>query len=114
MRTALSARPAPMRFPAAWLGDRNVGLMLYVSGVVAAGGLLLVKLWPQTYPDPRLVILLLAGAITLSLFKLRLPLNQGASNMTLAYAVDFVALLVFDANLAMAIAAAAVVVQSTA
>jgi PAS domain S-box-containing protein len=113
MRTALSARPIPTRWPALLVAQQNATLAVYVGGVIAAGATLLAALAPRTYPEPGFAVLLLIAATALSLFKLRLPLNKGVSNMSLAYAVDFVALLLGTADLAMVIAAMAVVVQST-
>jgi PAS domain S-box-containing protein len=93
---------------------RRLGLRAYVAAVIVAGGALLLTLAPRAYPHPVLAVVLLVAAVALSLFKLRLPLNDGVSTMTLAYMVDFVALLAGDVNLAMVIAAAAVFVQCTA
>src|SRR3954464_14773133 len=92
----------------------HVGLPMYVAAGIVPGGALLWTLAPRAYPNPTLAALLLVAAVALSLFKLRLPLNDGVSTMTLAYTVDFVALLAGDANLAMVIAAAAVFGQCTA
>ena len=80
--------------------SRAVATALYVGGVIAAGGTLLVALTPREYPNPALALGLLCAALALSVFKLRLPLAKGVSTMTLAYAVDFVALLAAGANVA--------------
>ena len=49
----------------------------------------------------------------LSIFKLRLPLGNGVSTMSMAYAVDFVALIIEGANLAMFLGAIGVLIQCT-
>ena len=49
----------------------------------------------------------------LSVFKLRLPLGNGVSTMSMAYAVDFVALIIEGANLAMLLGAIGVLIQCT-
>jgi hypothetical protein len=56
---------------------------------------------------------LLAATIVLSVFKLRLPLGHGVSTMSLAYAVDFVALIIEGASLAMFLGAIGVMIQCT-
>ncbi len=48
---------------------------LYVGAVVAIGTLLLVRFMPREMPHPILGAALLAAAIGLSVFKLRLPLG---------------------------------------
>jgi hypothetical protein len=95
------------------LSSRELATAVYVGTVIATGLVLLVWLAPRTYPNPLLTIGLLSAALALSLFKLRLPLANGVSTMTLAYAVDFLALLVAGANVAMVIAAAGVLLQCT-
>ena len=95
------------------LSSRAVATAIYVGAVIATGGVLLVWLAPRAYPDPFLTLGLLSAALALSVFKLRLPLANGVSTMTLAYAVDFLALLVAGADVAMVIAAAGVLLQCT-
>ncbi len=57
--------------------------------------------------------ILLLAALVLSVFKLRLPLGRGNSTMSMAYAVDFVALIMAGPDLAMVVAAAGVLMQCT-
>ena len=92
---------------------RAAATTVYVSGVIAAGAMLLVRFAPRDYPHPGLALSLLAAALTLSFFKLRLPLGRGNSTMTMAYAVDFIALVLAGPDLAMVIAAAGVLLQCT-
>ena len=86
-------------------------MSLYVGGVIVAGGVLLLQYAPRTYPHPWLASLLLLAALILSAFKLRLPV--GNSTMSMAYAVDFVALIMAGPDLAMVVAAAGVLMQCT-
>ena len=86
---------------------------LYVGVVVAIGTLLVVRFMPRELPHPVLGAALLAAAIGLSVFKLRLPLGKGASTMSMAHAVDFAALVMVGPDVAMVIAAVGVMVQCT-
>ena len=92
---------------------RAAAMSLYVGGVIAAGGALLVQFAPRTYPHPWMALTLLLAALVLSVFKLRLPLGRGNSTMSMAYAVDFAALMMIGSDLAMVIAAAGVLTQCT-
>jgi signal transduction histidine kinase/DNA-binding NarL/FixJ family response regulator len=94
-------------------GSQALATAIYVGGVTVIGGALLLTLFPREYPNPVLALGLLCAALALSVFKLRLPLANGVSTMTLAYAVDFVALLVAGADVAMVLAAAGVMLQCT-
>jgi hypothetical protein len=86
----------------------------YIGAVIAAGCALLVYFAPREVNNPLLASALLASTVFLSAFKLRLPLgNQGVSTMTMAYAVDFIALIVEGANLAMLLGAIGVLIQCT-
>jgi hypothetical protein len=91
-----------------------LGPRLYVGAVILAGCGLLGLLAPRELHNPGLAVALLASTVCLSVFKLRLPLgNTGVSTMTMAYAVDFVALIVEGANLAMLLGAIGVLIQCT-
>jgi PAS domain S-box-containing protein len=92
---------------------RSMATKAYVGGVIATGAALLIQFAPVHYPRPWLAMALLAAALVLSTFKLRLPLGRGNSTMSMAYAVDFVALVAAGPDLAMVIAAAGVVLQCT-
>jgi hypothetical protein len=92
---------------------RIFGSRLYVGVVIAAGSGLLVSLAPRQLDNPVLATVLLATTLSLSVFKLRFPLGNGVSTMTMAYAVDFVALIVEGANLAMLLGAIGVIIQCT-
>ncbi len=87
---------------------------LYVGAVIAAGAALLVYLAPRELHNPLMAGALLVSTLLLSTFKVRLPLgNSGLSTMSMAYAVDFVALIVEGANLAMLLGAIGVLIQCT-
>jgi hypothetical protein len=86
---------------------------IYVGAVIAAGAALLVALAPRELHNPVMAAGLLAATLVLSVFKLRLPLGNGVSTMSLAYAVDFVALIVEGAGLAMFLGAIGVLIQCT-
>ncbi|HEY6362442.1 MAG TPA: ATP-binding protein [Vicinamibacterales bacterium] len=92
---------------------RATFMTLYVGGVIVAGSALLLQHVPRAYPQPWLAFLLLLAALILSVFKLRLPLGQNNSTMSMAYAVDFVALIMAGPDLAMVVAAAGVLMQCT-
>ena len=87
------------------------GPRLYVGAVIMAGSGLLVSLAPRELNNPLVAVALLVSTVFLSVFKLRLPLGNGASTMSMAYAVDFVALIVEGANLAMLLGAIGVLIQ---
>ena len=86
-------------------------LFLYVGGVIAGGAGLLASFEPATYPPATLVATLAAAMLVISYFKLRLPLAHGNSTISMAFAVDFVALLTVGTDVAMIVAAAGVLVQ---
>ena len=89
------------------------GSRLYVGAVIALGCGLLALTVPRELQNPALAAALLASTVFLSVFKIRLPLGNGVSTMTMAYAVDFVALIVEGANLAMLLGAIGVLIQCT-
>jgi hypothetical protein len=92
---------------------RRVTGAVYVGAVIAAGCGLLVSLAPRELHQPAIASGLLAATLVLSLFKLRLPLGNGVSTMSMAYTVDFVALIVEGAGLAMLLGAIGVLIQCT-
>jgi hypothetical protein len=90
-----------------------IAMRVYVGTVIAAGATLLLVLAPQELQSPEIAAGLLAAALALSVFKLRLPLGNGASTMSLACVADFVALMVEGAGLAMFLGAIGVLIQCT-
>ncbi len=90
---------------------RMAALRLYVGLVIATGAVLLLQFAPRTYPQPLLALTLLACGLALSVFKVRLPLARSSSTMTMAYAVDFAALILVGSGLATVIAAAGALLQ---
>jgi hypothetical protein len=85
----------------------------YLAAVIAAGAGLLMYLAPQGIHNPMTAAGLLAMTVVLSVFKLRLPLGKGVSTMSMAYTVDFIALIVDEVSLAMVLGAIGVLVQCT-
>ncbi len=96
-------------------GEHPIALStrLYIGAVIAAGALVLGTFAPREVPQPLLALTFLAAMIVVSLFKLRLPLGDGHSTMSIAYVVDFAVMATAGADLAMVIAAIGVVVQCT-
>ena len=94
----------------------NMGtfMRVYVGSVIAAGTIALAMLAPRALPNPVLAATLLAAMLVVSLFKLRLPLGRGQATMSMAYVIDFLAIVTTGAGVAMVIAAAGVIVQCTA
>jgi hypothetical protein len=93
---------------------RLLGPRLYIGTVIAAGVGLLVYLAPRELQNPFTAAGLLASTVFLSVFKIRLPLgSKGVSSMSMAYAVDFVALILEGASLAMLLGAIGVLIQCT-
>ncbi len=105
---AFSHRPTSAVLTA---GDRAWLTRLYLAGVVAAGYTLMFARWPMTYPNSEFSILLLVASLALSLLKMRLPLNVGQATISMAYTVDFAALLLCGPDVAMVIATFGVLVQ---
>lgn len=86
---------------------------VYVGAIIVAGATLFLLCVPRELPNPLFVGSLLAATLLLSVFKLRLPLGNGVSTMSMAYAVDFVALLTAGPDVAMIVAVAGVLLQCT-
>jgi hypothetical protein len=86
---------------------------LYLGAVIAAGAGLAVYFAPRNFENPIVAGALFVATLVLSVFKIRLPLGKGVSTMSMAYAVDFVALIIESANLAMFLGAIGVLIQCT-
>jgi PAS domain S-box-containing protein len=84
---------------------------IIVGTVIAAGAMVIAANWPAVYPQAGLMVLLLAATMLLSLMKLRLPLINGEATASMAYAVDFAALLLCGADIAMLVACFGALVQ---
>ena len=96
------------------MSTRILGPRLYVGAVIAAGLGLMLFLAPRELNNPVAAAGMLAATVFLSVFKLRLPLGtHGASTMSMAYVVDFIALIVEGASLAMFLGAVGVLIQCT-
>jgi hypothetical protein len=88
-------------------------MRIYVGAVIAGGTIALALLAPRELPNPALAVTLLAAMLVVSLFKLRLPLGRGQATLSMAYVIDFLAIVTAGAGVAMVIAAAGVLVQCT-
>jgi len=108
MNTNLRSKTNERQNPGMSLSTR-----LYIGAVIAAGALVLGTFAPRELSQPVLALTFLAAMIVVSLFKLRLPLGDGHSTMSMAYVVDFAVIATAGADLAMAIAAAGTLVQCT-
>ena len=87
---------------------------LFVCAVVAAGGVLLVWLFPSgALASPWLFLLLLVLSSVTSVFKVTLPLARSGSTMSVSNAVDFASLLLLGPNETMVVAAASAWSQCT-
>jgi hypothetical protein len=86
---------------------------LYIAAVIAAGIGLLLYLAPTHLENPVVTGGLFVSTLVVSVFKLRLPLVKGVSTMSMAAAIDFVALLLESANVAMLLGAIGVLMQCT-
>ena len=91
--------------------DRSSLATAYIAAVIAAGLLLIASQWPRELVHPRVLALLLTTSFVLSLFKLRLPLPSGHATMSMAYTVDFAALLLCGPDAAILVATIGVLVQ---
>ncbi len=107
---ALAYSHRPNTAPVA-AGDRAWATRMYLAVVIVAGTTLLVARWPQGYPHPGLAAVLLTASLLLSLLKVRLPLHSGQATISMAYTVDFAALLLCGPDVAMLIATFGVLVQ---
>lgn len=82
-----------------------------VWSVIAAVAVALIARWPVAAPTPALAVFLLLASVVLSVMKLRLPLARSHATISMAYAIDFAALLLCGADVAMVIASIGVLVQ---
>src|SRR6266702_4353919 len=85
---------------------------LYVVCVMIAGAVLFAVRLPKIQVDrPVVFILLIAISLATAALKVRLPLPQGDSTMSLSYAVDFASLLLLGPDATMVVAATSVFMQ---
>jgi diguanylate cyclase (GGDEF)-like protein/putative nucleotidyltransferase with HDIG domain len=91
-----------------------VAARVYVTSIIAIGGVLLAVFFPtRFFGNPWLFLgLLLLSSIT-SVFKVNLPLARRSSTMSVSYAVDFASLLLLGPNETMFVAAASAFSQCT-
>ena len=96
------------------MSTRILGPRLYIGAVITAGLGLVLTFAPRELQNPGWAAGLLAATVFLSPFKLKLPLGvHGVSTMSMAYVVDFIALLVEGAGAAMLLGAIGVLIQCT-
>lgn len=86
---------------------------LFIGAVLGVGAAVLVTQVPRGFPEPGLTLVFLAIMVGASLVKLRLPLGLGQATMSMAYVIDFTALVTLGSDVAMVIAAVGVIVQCT-
>jgi diguanylate cyclase (GGDEF)-like protein/putative nucleotidyltransferase with HDIG domain len=87
---------------------------IYVSTIIALGGVLLVANFPtRLVGNPWLFLALLFLSSLTSVFKVNLPLARRSSTMSVSYAVDFASLLLLGPNETMLVAAASAFSQCT-
>jgi len=105
---AFSHRPAAAPITA---GDRAWMTRIYLAGVIVIGYTAMAASWPMGCPHAEFAVGLLIASLGLSLFKMRLPLKVGQATISMAYTVDFAALLICGPDIAMVIATFGVLVQ---
>ena len=87
---------------------------LYVVSVILLGAACVAVFFPvKTLASPWLFLLLLVLSSVSSVFRLTLPLGRRGSTLSVAYAVDFGALLLLGPDVAMIVAAASAFSQCT-
>src|SRR6202163_3416556 len=83
-----------------------LGARIYVSAVIAAGGVLLLFGLPRVSLDqPLLFLTLVVLAAATAVLKVTLPLTTSGSTMSVSYAVDFASLLLLGPHETMLVAA---------
>jgi signal transduction histidine kinase/ActR/RegA family two-component response regulator len=87
---------------------------LYVAAVILSGIWITVALFPDSYPQPDLFIVLLASTCLTSLWKVNLPISKtSGSTLSVSYAANLMALLLLGSQHALVIAMAGVWTQCT-
>ncbi|HEY7171794.1 MAG TPA: ATP-binding protein [Vicinamibacterales bacterium] len=87
---------------------------IYVALVIIGGAWMTVALFPQSYPQPELFIVLLATTCLTSLWKVNLPIpNTSGSTLSVSYAANLTALLLLGPPHALIVAMAGVWTQCT-
>jgi signal transduction histidine kinase/ActR/RegA family two-component response regulator len=87
---------------------------LYVAVVIALGVWMTVALFPSSYPQPDLFIVLLASTCLTSLWKVNLPIPKtSGSTLSVSYAANLMALLLLGPPHALIVAMAGVWTQCT-
>ncbi|MDP1570106.1 MAG: ATP-binding protein [Vicinamibacterales bacterium] len=84
---------------------------LYVGGVIALGLVVFAAALPPGLAQPGLFVVLLAMSAMAAPFKVRLPLYEGGSTLSVSFAFDFTALLLLDLPEAMMVAGLSAWVQ---
>jgi PAS domain S-box-containing protein len=110
-----SIASTPTRRGANWRAFAALPMLarLYVFATIGLGSVVFARAARQVDASPMLLLVLLASALLLSVFKVRLPMKQGGATMTLGYAPDFACLMLAGTDAAMVIAVAGVWSQCT-
>jgi diguanylate cyclase (GGDEF)-like protein/putative nucleotidyltransferase with HDIG domain len=88
------------------------GARVYVTTVIVAGAVVLGCVCPRlSIPQPALFITLYVVSCLSAAIKISLPLNAGASTMSVSYTVDFASLLLLGIEPTVVVAAATAVCQ---
>jgi len=101
------ATDAPAVSPRSELGWRALPTIarIYIATVIATGVIAFVALFPQTFPQPLLFVLLLLWACLTSTWKVNLPIAlSSGSTLSVSYAANLTALLLLGPQHAMVIA----------
>src|SRR5437868_7065151 len=87
------------------MGKLPPAARIFVLTIIAAGAALFAVLMPHAHIDQRLlfVVLLVLAAVTARL-RVQFPLTTDTSSMSVSYAVNFLALLLFDPHVSTLIA----------
>jgi diguanylate cyclase (GGDEF)-like protein/PAS domain S-box-containing protein len=86
---------------------------IFVWLVIVTGAAVLAIWGPREAPNPVLFTVLLAISALASSLRLRLPLGNSSSNLSISYSVDFAALLLIGTELTMLVAGVSAWIQST-
>ena len=93
------------------MNSMSTSTRTYIGAVIAAGAVVLVTFAPREIANPMLALTFLAAMLVASLFKLRIPLGDGHSTLSMAAVVDFAVLMTSGVELAVVIAASGALVQ---
>ncbi len=97
----------------AWSG-LPIRAQLYVAAVMVAGGVTIATFFPDRYPHPGLLALLVVTACLTSLWKVNLPITKtSGATLSVSYAANLMALLLLGTEQALIVGLAGVWTQCT-